>query len=932
MKKLFTAIALFYLGLNFAQETGSIAGTLLDKEVNNQPLPFANIVIVGTSTGTSTDFDGKYEMTNIPIGTYTLEFSFTGYETLRIPNVIVESDKVTVIDTGLGATAAELGEVFIKVQTSKEREQALLLEQRKAVVVKESIGAEQLTKLGVSNAAGATTKISGVSKTEGSGDVYVRGLGDRYLTTTLNGLPVPSDDIERKNIGLDLFSTRLIQNVAISKTFSSNLSSDAASGNIDIVTKDPTAKRTISANVSAGVNTNVIKNDVFDNFKVSPNNDDVTLGYYNGEGASEAALTNQSWSPETVSTPINRNVAITFGKRFGEKIKFLATAGQSTSFEYRDGIFRQFRSNFIDDTIPDAIQWNKKITTSALVNTEYKINEDNKVKFTILHINKITEQVFEGGRAGTATIFEETDQMEIAPDGNVFFQFIRDQNIKKTQLNIAQLHGTHDFSEKNKLDWSIGYNNVIADEPNRIRNEVNFTEDSFVQFGRTGGFQQRKSTQEITDNEFNGKINDLYKIVDTENKTFNISAGVNYRNKTRDFSSQFFGLEEDFTNAVNPISIDALSEAIIVNNGLNPLLDINILEEDSYEGSLQSLAGYVNFTGRIGKLSAEAGVRYQKDNIDVDFDVNNFPGRLGSADKEYNRLYPSLNLKYAVNEKFSVRIANSITTTLPEFKEIAPFEYVSPTGQVTRGNPNLEASLDFNYDLKFEYFPTPDQLFSLTGFHKNIEDPINKVQDRGSAGVFSYFNSGDEANIYGLEVEGRINLLKTGDSLPDLRLNFNVSRMWHTQDLKEIRDDQGNLIRTFRYNNLTEVGLQGASDWIVNASLNFNTKQEFPFEATVSANYASDRVFALGAPEIQSAGDQFYNDAIIEKGFVTLDLILSKKLNDHMKIGLSGKNLINPDIQRTQLVKPSTTGIQTEETVRSYTNGRQISLNFSYNF
>ncbi len=929
MRKLFTVIALFCLGLNFAQETtGSIAGTLLDKENNNQPLPFANIVIVGSTKGTTTDFDGKYEITNVDPGTYILEFSFTGYGTLRIPDVIVESDKVVVIDTALGASAAALEEVVIKVQTNREREEALLIEQQKAVMVKESIGAEQLNKLGVSNASGATSKISGVSKTEGTGDVYVRGLGDRYLTTTLNGLPVPSDDIERKNIGLNLFSTRLIQNVSISKTFSSKTSADAASGNIDISTKELQGTLTIAAGASAGINTNAVESD---NFKVSSNHEDITLGFYNGDGASEAALSNQSWSPEEISTPINRNVSFTFGKKINDKLKVLVTAGQSTSFDYREGIFRQFRSNFIDDTIPDAITWSKKISTSALVDTKYKIDNSNNIKFTYLFINNVQDQVFEGGRAGTSTIFEETDEMEIAPDGDVFFQFIRDQNIKKTQLNIAQLHGKHEVSERNKLDWALGYNNVAADEPNRIRNEVNFTEGGFVQFGRTGGFQQRKSTQEITDNEFNGRINDTQNFIDTEKITFDTSIGVNYRNKIRDFSSQFFGIEEEVTNSINPTSIDQLTESFIINNALNPLLDINTLAEDSYDGTLNSLAGYVNFTAKIGKLSAEAGLRYQNDKIDVDFDVNNFPGRTGNTEKKYNRLYPSLNIKYAINEKFNIRFANSITTTLPEFKEIAPFEYVSPTGQVTRGNPNLEASVDYNYDIKFEFFPTKDQLFSLTGFHKNIEDPINKVQDRGSAGVFSYFNSGEEANVYGLEVEGRVNILK-GDSIPGLRFNFNVSRMWHEQDLKEIRDDQNNLIRTFRYNNLTKVDLQGASDWIVNSSLNFTTNTENPFEATISGNYASDRVYALGAPEIQSAADQFYNDAIIEKGFVTLDLILSKRLNEHLKIGLSGKNLLDPKIERTQLIKPSTTGIQTEETVRSYTKGRQISLNFSYNF
>src|SRR5690554_7814820 len=131
----------------------------------------------------------------------------------------------------MGQSAAALDAVVIKTTTRRTSETVLLLEQRKATKIKESIGADQLAKLGVSDAAGATTKISGVSKTDAGGAVFVRGLGDRYLYTTLNGLPIPSDNIDRKNINLSLFSTRLIENIGISKTTSAYISADQASGN-----------------------------------------------------------------------------------------------------------------------------------------------------------------------------------------------------------------------------------------------------------------------------------------------------------------------------------------------------------------------------------------------------------------------------------------------------------------------------------------------------------------------------------------------------------------------------------------------------------------------------------------------------------------------------------------------------------------------------
>lgn len=924
MKTFLKLFFFFFTAVAVAQESGSIVGKLTDTDYNNEPLPFANVFIKNTTIGVTTDIDGLYAIENVEPGVYTVVFSFVGYKTVEIPNVAVTANKVTNIDVPMGASAAALDEVVIKTTTRRVSEVALLLEQKKAIAIKESIGAEQLAKLGVSDAAGATTKISGISKTDGSGAIFVRGLGDRYLYTTLNGLPIPSDNIERKNINLNLFPTRLIESIDVSKTTSPNISADQASGNIDIKTKELSGNNLLSLSASASVNTNVISNGVFNNFKVSPNYQDVSFGFYQKSIPTNLAITEQSWNPEVVDFPINKSYSLSAGTKIGKSISVLFTAGQSEEFEYREGSFKQYRSNFLDDVIPDAITWNKEVTTSGLFNIRFRANDNNDIKFNTLLINKIEDEVFEGGRSSEAVIFEETDPEE------GLSQFIRDQNLKKTLLSVTQLSADHKIGEKNELEWAAGYNYLSADEPNRIRNEVNFNED-IVQLGRTGGFQQRKSIQKIEDIEYNGRLNDLIKIVDEEENLFHINIGGTYRNKTRDFGSQFFGAEETVTNAINPASIDEISEIFTQQNFNNGLLKRNTLSPDFYNGGLQSVAGYTDFIGVRGKITLQAGLRFQRDNIDVNWDVNNFPGRKGSSNKDYRRVFPSFNLKFALNEKHSIRFANSYTTTLPEFKEIAPFEYVSPIGQVTRGNPNIEASLNTNFDLKWEFFPSKDQLVSLTGFYKLIEDPINKVQDRGSAGVFSYFNAGNEAEVYGLEMEGRVNLI-SGDERPNLKLNVNASRMWHEQDLKEVFDNEGNFVRTFRYKGLTETGLEGASDWIVNGSLNFKTNTENPFEATISGNYASDKIYALGSPEFQTSGDINYNDAIIEKGFVSLDLILNKEITKNFKIGVSGKNILNPEIKRTQLIKPSTTNVETEETVLSYTRGARFGLNLNYTF
>lgn len=935
MRRILTVLLFVVLAQVSAQETGSIAGALTDTDYNNEPLAFANILIEGTTKGTTSDFDGHYEIAELEPGTYTVIYSFLGYETVSIPNVSVEASKVTTIDVPMSAAAGlELEGVIVTTVARKDSETALLLDQRKASIVKESIGSVQLGKIGVSDAAIATTKISGVSSSEASGDIFVRGLGDRYLSTTLNGLAIPSDDVEKKNIDLGLFPTRVIQNVSISKTYSAQTTADQSSGTIDIRSRELRGSSELSLGVQSGVNTNVAQSGVFDNFKATVNSRNTDYGFYGQNLSTEQLITAQGWNTKQLETPIDYAYNFVAGKKIKDKLAILLTASHNNSQEYGQGVFRQYRSNFIDDTITDATTHRRKTVTSALLDLTFFVNENTKLKATTFFVNKITDEVYEGGRNGEGTIFEETDPAE------GLFQFVRDQNTKQTRLLVTQLLGSHLIGEKNTLKWASGYNLVHANEPNRIRNEVNFDPNGTrVQLGRTGGFQQRKSKQEIQDVEFNGYIKDAIVFEDEEEKSVKLEFGLNYRNKEREFSSQFVGIEERATEVISPASIDDIGGIFQEGNFANGLLEVNVLQPDLYIGTLVSQAAFVDFNYGINKWNFNAGLRYQKDEIKVSFDVGNFPGRLGETFKEYNNLYPTFNAKYSINEKNGLRFAVSRTITLPEFKEIAPFEYVSQTGQVTRGNPSLDASTDLNYDLKWEYFPSNGQLISVAGFYKNISDPINKVQDRGSAGVFSYFNSGEKAKVFGIEAETKIDLVKPVTDDEDgsqsgygLTLNLNATRMWHSQDLKEIFNADGNFVRTFRYKGLTETGLQGASDWIFNSSLNYSTAGENSFSASLTANYASDKIFALGAPEIQSESETFYNDAIIEKGFVALDGVVSKEFGKHLRIRLIGRNLLNPDIKRTQLVKPSTTNIETEQTVRSYTSGRQISLGINYKF
>jgi outer membrane receptor protein involved in Fe transport len=936
MKKILFIALVACSQIVIAQSKGTLKGLLTDKETNNESLPFANVFIKGTTIGATTDFDGNYSF-KVPSGTHIVSFSFLGYKTVE-KTFIIKAEETLVINQIMSAEeGVGLDEIIIKSSSNKESASALLLEQQKATVIIESIGAQTLSKIGVSNAANATTKISGVTKSEGSGSIYIRGLGDRYLSTTMNGLPIPSDNVENKNINLNLFSTNIIKNIGVSKTYSTASYSDQGSGNVDVKSKEY-SKKGYAVTFSGGTNTNVAG--LSDAFRTTITNTDVSLGFHQKQFASQDLITRQGWGTETAAAPINFNGSFSAAKKFevfGKKVAVFFTGSHSKTFEYREGVFNSYRLNVLNTSFPavtreinsdrgvgsnenDVEQYISRTNTTGYINVGLKLNANNKIKYNTLFVNNGTDNLYEQGRKGYGYVFDQDPQEDGA--------FVRDQNFKQTTLFINQLLGEHKWNENNTLNWASGYNFVLAEEPNRIRNEINILNIDHaptIQYAHVGDFQQRKSTQKIQDTEYNALVQNkwiLGALDEDGNKPYALNYGFNYRYKERTFRSLFIGVDaKDFTAP----SIDELSTTFTdtnFNNGLNLTVGV----PDRYQADLSILAGFVNFDFTRDKFSGNLGVRFERDEINSIWDVGNYNGpngaRLGTLNKTYESLYPSVNLKYELSENKYLRIASSITQTLPEFKELSPFEYVSPTGRVTKGNPDLEKSEIYNFDLKYEMFPERGQLFSATAFYKQINNPINLALTRGSSGYFFYANTGEKATVYGVELEAKTNLLKNGDDESILNITGNITKMWLNQDLFE----------NFQYKDLTASSLQGASDFIANGSLSFSDKKEKEFVATLTGNYSSDKIFSLGGAEGFVNRATEYNDEIIEKGFVTLDLVVSKKLTERLFIKFVGRNLLNPEIRQTQKVRSLITAEETNQTVQSYKKGSQLTVSVKYTF
>ncbi|MFK5982294.1 MAG: TonB-dependent receptor, partial [Flavobacteriaceae bacterium] len=756
MNKLITLLLLTITTITFSQETGSIVGAITDKDYNNEPLAFANVLIKDTSNGVISDIDGLFELNDLAVGTYIVVFSFVGYETTEIENVTVEANKVTTVNVPMGASAAALDQVVIKTTTKKESVVSLLIEQKRATNIKQSIGAEELSQKGIGDAAGAIAKISGVSRQEGGSNVYVRGLGDRYLNTTYNGLSLPSNNIEKKNMDLDLFSSDIIQNVSVSKAYSTTFYGDFAAGNVNILSKSYKGNGFINVDLTSGFNTNAVGKDF------SKSEGTSKFGYYNRyDNNTFAVVLSHGLDPVSAGTPITLQGSVSGGKSFlvGEssKISVFLTAAFDNNFEFRDGQVVDY-TTVEKKRFPNSEEYEYSTTTTAMANVDYKINSDHKISFNSLYINSSKDEVGYYGTKG-----EGTNRDANLDTDKGFYQM--NVQFNQDMIFVNQLLGSHQVDENFKFEWGIGYNKVFARQPDRKRisleqYDLAFDNDSSTDpsFYNNIPYDNQRYFQNIDDDELNSKLTINYKV----SEMFTLNLGYNGRTKERNFENIRYGYDliEPHTPAVD---VNNFNEVFAAENigtvydlvVFNPILpdegigNVNLpgLPENTYKGNLEIHAGFVNAEIKAGeKWLFVPGFRIESFNQKIEYDVINLPPTDSGLRETYSNFYlPSLNIKYSLTEDQNLRFATSKTVSYPEFKEVAPFVY-EDVAQRVGGNPDLlndpSYSEIYNLDIKYEWFFGRGEIFTAAAFAKQINNPINKVIANDATGTQRYFRTG----------------------------------------------------------------------------------------------------------------------------------------------------------------------------------------------
>lgn len=908
MKRNFVLVALLFfiqsMTATAISEKGIVKGVVYEL-VNQQKvgLGFVNVYIEGTTIGAVSDMEGNFQLPLAP-GSYDLVFSSIGYRVVKQP-IEVNNEGVINVEATLEVAGEALAEVQVVAQANRESEQMLLVDQKESSVAQQSVGSKELARKAVSNVMDGVAKVTGISKVSGS-NITVRGLGDRYNATTLNGLPIASPNPDTKMVPLDLFPTSIVKNIGVQKVFQAGEYADFSGGNIDIKTKDFVSKSFLDLSLSLGANTNVTLKDIYlgnttsnrwSGFNVSDRELPVEVKNNSGRYPTfDHDPFSSSFDVEKYKALPSISLGLAGGKtwtlRNEKKLGLLFSAKYGNKFSYQKGRAVNLDNSGNPFSDFDYDQYAYETMFSGLGSVHFAFNNDNKIFYNLLMIHRTQDQFRQD-------VGYDSENNDILSNTSLF---------RAHQLLNQQLRGDHQLNDQLALNWKGSYSKAKSSEPDR-KNNVFEQEgnDSYSLFS----LNQQETMRyfgEMNETDYSGTVELIYALKNKdEEKNGEVKIGVDAVNKDRDFFSKkyYYNVKNVDDQLVDPIKASTIindnafaSSAISIQNGTLP--------RDAYKAGMYVVAGYIDMVYNINdKLLVDIGVRAEKSNQYVDYFTD--AGIAQKSELDGLDFFPSLNLKYSPNDKTNWRAALSRTITRPDFIEMAPFQYRESYGGTTvRGNADIQNGYNYNVDLKWEKYPNRGELISLGFYGKYLDTPIERTQYY-SAGVGETFQNADKGIAAGAEFEIK-------KKIRDFTLGLNASYIYTQVFLPE----NGAYTKDKR-------ALQGASPYLINADISYPVRFGEDKELRLNGiyNVYGKRIHSVG---VNGAGD------IYQMPVNTLDFLAQLKMSDNFSMEFAAKNLINPNVEFKQDLLDKEKNKIGVETTNSYPLGIHFSFGIKYQF
>lgn len=930
MKNIYTLILGMVLSVS-ALAQGTIKGRVTDATTGDGIIG-ANVVIEGTSTGAPTDLDGYYSFT-ADAGTYTIRVSYIGYKKYTKEGVAVSADQPALLNIVLEEDLGEeLTAVEVVATVERGTDAVLMMDRKEANVMVQSIGSQELSRVGASDAAEGLQKVVGLSVQDNK-YIIVRGLGDRYNVGMLNGFPVASPDPDKRVIPFDIFPSAVIQNLDVVKSFSPELYGDFSGASINIVTKEYPNDPILQLSLGVGLNTQ----SSFKDFRLDPERNADILGYnqtrelpeaiaemtnYNSSTSTERAGTEfkTSLNPDFFTAPVNQSYGVLYGNFFGNSSRGLGVmvnANYGNGYSYQNGFNRTIDANgnyLVNFGFED---FSYSTTKSTLANFVYRFNAESDIRFYNTYTHLTTNSLIDNQG-------EHWDYDRVMLNRRMLYQ--------QNELIANQLVGNHPIGDRLKVNWGLSSSMAEASEPDRRQFSYFKVGEDAYEFNAIDRREQHRFFYDLSDRDYSAKVGATYAIEAAQEEgdvnPFEIKAGVQARYKTRDFSSRIFTYFTNNINSIYPV-IDAnfpdqyFTQANL-NNGI-----YNIKEDtqpsDTYDANLKIVAPYTELGLSVSdRFRLMAGLRAEMSEQVINYRLqtdSEFASIRTNVIKGFIPL-PMLGLRYDVTDTDVVRWNASRTISRPDFKEVTPFQYTGfAFGFTEQGNPELQNGFNYNTDLRFERYLQRGGLFSIGLFGKYLDNPITSTFLAGSVLLQSYANA-DRATLAGLEVEYRRSFDFMGEANIWKELSFatNASVIYSNMVLGDFGGQSTNQTSD-------EVPLTGASPYLINTDLIYS-KQLDNLSASVSASYNiyGRRLMSLGTLGLGNLYELPVNMLNLKADFW---LGTTQRLG----IGFEAKNLLNPTISTEQEIMEANGDSYTkvgEQLINEYKRGVSFGLKVNY--
>ena len=949
--KNFYSLAILLI-ISFSSNAQEIVRGLVTDAKSGEPVVDA-IVAVNGKGKMRTDLDGAYSLSLSP-GAYTLKFSqsLDGYLDEE-REIEVVAGKLLILDIKMSNGLTEVEGAVVVAQAPPTSDKAIDDVRLKAKGTTDIVGNEAMQKKGIVDAATAVATTPGASVEDGK-NVYIRGLGDRYTKTILNGMDIPGLDPDRNSVQLDIFPTVLVDKITVYKTFTPNLSADFTGGLINIETKDFPTRKTIYAKAGLGYNSNATFNPDFISYKGGAID---FLGFDDGTrklpmnssfeipnpilGDQATAYATNSFgktmATEKASSFLNQNYAFGIGNQKDFYINKKSSKGDSTRLTYGYNAVINYRSS---NTYFRDVEYNEFIKETDSSRTELFRDRTSRGEQTESNVlwTALLGQSIKFGKSKLALTFFHTQNgtksaanlTERNYDSNQ--AVLVKQGLQYTQRSVsnANLTGTHylDASNKWKLIWKLSptFSRIsdpdirstaleISDQPGPNGEDVYLWEESV-------GAEVRRIFRSLNEYNLSGRFDLQRKFMQWDSLESTLSFGglTTYKNRSFDVSEYVFRLYNTSNVVPNDPNWFFEDENIWTpENGQGTYATGQQERANIYEANQMINSAYVMNELPLSKVfSATYGARVERN-------VNRYTGQSNNADfdpsapKYVNEVVlnkinvlPSLNLVYKINKEAdssrferntNFRAAYTQTVARPSFREISISQIYDPIqGRRYLGNINLKQTLIHNADFRWERFFGRTEIISASAFYKRFINPIEIVANVAAPNEFLPVNAG-VADIYGAEFEFRKAIGFNKKSQEHIRfvLGGNFTYVLSRIDMNKVETEVGGVSMTekeVRQANARDgevIGdyrsMYGQSPYIINAFANFSNDSLY-LSCNISYNVQGKKLAVIGVGGVSDVFEQPFHSLSLKvsKGF---GKVLEGESAPRWTASITGRNLLN---------------------------------------